>query len=73
MSKISSIALESIHRNLERAAQHSHDVISAFAGNGSEPTDALIALFQDLHAVRASTKLIKADLKLDRTVLDILA
>ena len=73
MSKISSIALESVHRGLERAALHAQEVTSAFSTGDRDPVEPLVELSQDLRAVRASAKLIKVDQELDRSVLDILA
>lgn len=73
MSAISSIALQSIHSGLERAARHSEQIISAFSSGDQEPTQPIVALAQDQRAVRVSAKLIRVDQELDRAVLDILA
>lgn len=73
MSSLSTIALQGIHSNLAAAQQHSADVIAGFSTGEPDPVQAIVALWQDLQATKASARLIRADQRLQQAVLDILA
>ena len=76
MSKINSAyqsGLEGVQRGLKSAAEHANQISKFDPESGDDKVEAMVGLKLDEHQVKASTKVIKAAERLDKSVLDILA